>query len=65
MTQYLDHADFLTIAELVLGERAEDIAQVSRLELAESALHAPLPRAVGSSSTQGSEQRQRFSAPIW
>lgn len=38
---YLDLGDFLGIAELVLGLPAEDIVQVSRLELAESALHAP------------------------
>lgn len=38
---YLDLADFLAISEIVLGQSAEDIAYVSRLELAESALHAP------------------------
>lgn len=38
---YLDLGDFLGIAELVLGLPAEDIVQVSRLELTESALHAP------------------------
>lgn len=38
---YLDLADFLAISELVLGHPAEDIARVARLELAESALHAP------------------------
>ena len=38
---YLDLADFLAICEIVLGQPAEDIAFVSRLELAESALHAP------------------------
>ena len=38
---YLDLVDFLAISEIVLGQPAEDIAFVSRLELAESALHAP------------------------
>jgi death-on-curing protein len=38
---YLDLADFLAISEIVLGQPAEDIAFVPRLELAESALHAP------------------------
>ncbi|MEN8114755.1 MAG: Fic family protein [Actinomycetota bacterium] len=38
---YLDLADFLAISELVLTQPAEDIARISRLELAESALHAP------------------------
>ena len=38
---YLDLADFLAIAELVLQEPGEDIAWVARLDLAESALHAP------------------------
>ena len=38
---YLDVADFLAISALVLDQPAENIAHVSRLELAESALHAP------------------------
>ena len=39
--EYLDLTDFLVIAEEILGISAEDIARVSRLDLAESALHAP------------------------
>lgn len=39
--EYLDLADFLMIAEAVLDIPAEDLARVGRLELAESALHAP------------------------
>ena len=39
--RYLDLADFLLIAEAVLDIPAEDLARVGRLELAESALHAP------------------------
>jgi len=38
---YLDLADFLAISELVLEHPSDPIARVSRLELAESALHAP------------------------
>jgi death-on-curing protein len=38
---YLDLADLLVIAEWVLGESAESIERSARLELAESALHAP------------------------
>lgn len=38
---YLDLADFLLIAEAVLDIPAEDLAHAGRLELAESALHAP------------------------
>ena len=38
---YLDLADFLAIAELILDVPAEQISKISRLELAESALHAP------------------------
>jgi death on curing protein len=38
---YLDLADFLFIAEAVLDIPAEDLARVGRLELADSALHAP------------------------
>lgn len=39
--EYLDLADFLLIAEAVLDIPAEDLARSARLELAESALHAP------------------------
>jgi len=39
--EYLDLADFLLIAEAVLDIPAEDLARAARLELAESALHAP------------------------
>jgi hypothetical protein len=39
--RYLDLADFLLIAEAVLDIPAEDLAHAGRLELAESALHAP------------------------
>ncbi len=38
---YLDLGDFLAIAELVRDVPAEQLAPMSRLELAESALHAP------------------------
>lgn len=38
---YLDLADFLAISEVVLQAPGEDIAWVARLDLAESALHAP------------------------
>jgi death on curing protein len=40
-SNYLDLADFLLIAEAVLDVPAEDLAHSGRLELAESALHAP------------------------
>ena len=39
--EYLDLADFLLIAEAVLDIPAEDLARAARMELAESALHAP------------------------
>lgn len=39
--EYLDLADFLAIAELVLDLPADQISRISRLELADSALHAP------------------------
>ena len=38
---YLDLVDFLLIAEAVVEVPAEDVARVARLDLAESALHAP------------------------
>ncbi|MBY5161432.1 type II toxin-antitoxin system death-on-curing family toxin [Salsipaludibacter albus] len=38
---YLDLADFLLIAEAVLDIPAEDLASAARLDLADSALHAP------------------------
>ena len=39
--RYLDLADVLLIAEAVLEIPAEDLARLGRLELAESARHAP------------------------
>jgi death on curing protein len=39
--QYLDLADFLLIAEAVLDVPAEDLANAARIDLADSALHAP------------------------
>ena len=41
MAAYLDLADYLLIAEAVLGVAAEKIARWPRIGLAESALHAP------------------------
>lgn len=41
MTEYLDLADFLLIAEAVLGVPAEAIAGWPGVGLADSALHAP------------------------
>ena len=41
MTEYLDLADYLLIAEAVLGVRAEEIARWPGIGLADSALHAP------------------------
>lgn len=41
MTEYLDLADYLLVAESVLGRKAEDIARLDRISLAESALAAP------------------------
>lgn len=38
---YLDLADFLLIAEAVLDLPAEQLLKASRIDLAESALHAP------------------------
>ncbi len=40
-TEYLDLADYLLIAEAVLGVPAETIARWPGMSLAESALHAP------------------------
>ena len=41
MTEYLDLADYLLIAEAVLGVPAEEIARWPGIALADSALHAP------------------------
>jgi death on curing protein len=41
LTEYLDLADYLLIAEAVLGVPAEDIARWPGIGLADSALHAP------------------------
>ena len=42
MTEYLDLADYLLIAEAVLGVPAEEIARWPEIALADSALHAPV-----------------------
>ena len=42
MTEYLDLADYLLIAEAVLGVPAEEIAYWPGIGLAYSALHAPV-----------------------
>ncbi len=39
--RYLDLADYLLVAEAVLGVDAEDIARFAGIALADSALHAP------------------------
>ena len=44
MTEYLGLADYLLIAEAVLGVSAEEIACWPGIGLAESALHAPAAR---------------------
>jgi death-on-curing protein len=41
VTKYLDLADYLLIAEAVTGMPAETLARLPRLDLAESAIHAP------------------------
>jgi death on curing protein len=41
LAEYLDLADYLLIAEEVLGVRAEEIARWPGIGLAESALHSP------------------------
>lgn len=40
-TEYLDLADFLLIAEAVLGIDTDTLLEATKLDLAESALHAP------------------------
>jgi len=42
LAEYLDLADYLLIAEAVLGVPAESIARRPGIGLAESALHAPV-----------------------
>jgi death on curing protein len=41
LTEYLDLADYLLIAEAVIGVPAEEIARWPGIGLADSALHAP------------------------
>ncbi|KJF16076.1 MULTISPECIES: type II toxin-antitoxin system death-on-curing family toxin [Acidithrix] len=54
MTRYIDLADFLIIAEAVLGIDAKVLARSVRIDLAESALYSP------SSSFDGIEFYQGF-----
>lgn len=44
MTRYLDLAEYLWLAEQVTGVSAETLSGSSRIELADSALHAPAAR---------------------
>ncbi|MDZ7733139.1 MAG: Fic family protein [Acidimicrobiia bacterium] len=41
MTRYLDLAEYLWLAERVTGVEATVLAKASRIDLADSALHAP------------------------
>jgi death on curing protein len=41
VTHYLDLADYLLIAEALTGVAAETLARLPRIELADSAVHAP------------------------
>ncbi|MGY9074068.1 MAG: Fic family protein [Acidimicrobiales bacterium] len=41
MTRYLTLVEYLVITELATGFAAEDLARSGRLDLADSALHAP------------------------
>ena len=41
MTRYITLAEYLVITELATGFAAEDLARSGRLDLADSALHAP------------------------
>ena len=41
MTSYLDLAEYLWLAEQVTGVDATTLAKASRVDLADSALHAP------------------------
>lgn len=41
MTRYLDLAEYLWLAEQVTGVNAATLAKASRIDLADSALHAP------------------------
>jgi death on curing protein len=51
LTAHLDLADYLLIAEAVLGVPAEEIARWPGMGLAESALHAPAAGFAGVSSS--------------
>ena len=42
MTRYIDLAEYLWLAERVTDVRAETLSQSSRVDLADSALHAPM-----------------------
>lgn len=42
MTRYLNLAEYLWLAEQVTGVPAETLSRLSRIDLADSALHAPM-----------------------
>ena len=41
MTRYLNLAEYFVLAEMVTGVPAETLTKASRVDLADSALHAP------------------------
>ncbi len=53
MTRYLDLAEYLWLAEQVIGVDAATLAKASRIDLADSALHAPAA-VFGGNPRQGS-----------
>jgi hypothetical protein len=65
VTVYLELADYLLIAERVLGLPAEAIANFDRIGLAESALAAPQTASAASRRTWNSKPRRPSCAGIW
>jgi death-on-curing protein len=65
VTAYLELADYLLIAERVLGLPAEAIANFDRIGLAESALAAPQAGFGGTEAYPDFETRPPSSAGTW
>ena len=58
--EYPDLADYLAIAQAVTGLEVKTLSQVTNLDLADSALHAPAAGFDDESSTRTSSTRPQY-----
>jgi hypothetical protein len=63
--RYIELVDYLAIAAEITGLDTTTLTRVAKIDLAESALHAPAAGLVRRSSIPTSSRRRRFSPCIW